>query len=519
MEEAIGRYQIKKEITGEKEKRPIFLAHDPLINRAVGVALYPIPIGIDPLSLVPEILTLAKLDHPALIPIYDVNVHKQQIYVVTREPETVSLRALIDEKSLSYADILNIFESLGDGLDRLAQFNYLPAPFTPIHVRLDQNRRPILDYLSSAFFALNFLPAISPEDENGDEDGPDYTYTLSSILYETVTGTAPQTDGGHRLSVDDSGSSSEPAKVTTASVIPEPVMQVLERGVTEEINARYPNGMALVNSFRAAVEESFDPADIQAIKPLEAPAAPQPDPLELIDLSEFGVEQPGGRTPNGAGRVRSSSIIIGAIVLLTIFGIGFFLFGPNGIMREPTVIRITATPAPAIIAPTGTPSPALTQTPTDRDIPPTQSPATATAQPTATPTDLATATPQASETPRSTASQTPTQPATLTRTTTPTASPTPDRPPPTPIPLFFVEPSSVNVRSGPSPEYEALGFALEDQALEILAKTPDGSWLFVRTPEDLFGWVNRLVGRIDSTNTLEDIPLAVTLPAPPTTVP
>jgi hypothetical protein len=74
-------------------------------------------------------------------------------------------------------------------------------------------------------------------------------------------------------------------------------------------------------------------------------------------------------------------------------------------------------------------------------------------------------------------------------TNTPTVALIPT-PTPTPKPMAVVQAETLNVRSGPSTEYDVLGQVKQGGELEIIAQTEGGDWLQVRLADGNKGWVS-----------------------------
>lgn len=132
----------------------------------------------------------------------------------------------------------------------------------------------------------------------------------------------------------------------------------------------------------------------------------------------------------------------------------------------------------------------------------------ATASPTFKPTATSTVAPVLTETPTSTA----------TSTETPTDTPAPTASPTTP-PLLEVQiaSSSANVRNGPGINYESITTLQENDIVLVLATNNDGSWYNVALEDSSTGWLAVSVSTPLSESSLALVPVAATIPAPPTT--
>jgi len=131
--------------------------------------------------------------------------------------------------------------------------------------------------------------------------------------------------------------------------------------------------------------------------------------------------------------------------------------------------------------------------------------------PTATPT--ASATPVPTETATATATPTPTDTPTPTATGTPTPTATPR------IPMLTVL-TPLNVRTGPSTDYPAIGQLAQGAVVFITGRSPDGTWWEIVFPPNTAGrgWVSGKPQYSYAVNT-EAVPVVVPPPPPPTATP
>lgn len=185
-------------------------------------------------------------------------------------------------------------------------------------------------------------------------------------------------------------------------------------------------------------------------------------------------------------------MICGKANLLSFFaGFSLLMLGacsgaPSSEFTMPTranLPTVTHTPAPVIMT-------EVMQQPT---LPPTH---TATVAPTATdtPTPTVTAT--------STASATPT--ATYTNTPTPTNTLTPSNTPPVGN-ASVINPEGVNLRTGPGRSHPPVSLLEAGTEMTIIGRTPDSSWLEIRTFDRRGGWV--FAELVDVRVSVADVPV------------
>ncbi|HRQ23551.1 MAG TPA: protein kinase, partial [Anaerolineales bacterium] len=104
--EKIGRYTIKAEL-GRGGMATVYHAFDPSFDREVAIKLLPREMMHDPQFRVRferEIKMVAALEHPFIVPVYDVGDVDGQPYFVMRYMEGDSLANLIEQGKVSIED-------------------------------------------------------------------------------------------------------------------------------------------------------------------------------------------------------------------------------------------------------------------------------------------------------------------------------------------------------------------------------------------------------------------------------
>jgi serine/threonine-protein kinase len=204
----IGRYEIKKEL-GRGGMATVYLGHDPRFERDVAIKLLPSQFMHDPKFLerfTREAKTIATLEHPSIVPVYDFGEEDEQPYLVMRFMPGGTLSQRLREKSLSFQEIIKIFTRLADGLDDAHAHGIVHRDLKPGNILFDQYDNAYLgDFgiakLSEATASLTGSAVIgtpaylSPEQAKGegDIDGRSDVYSLGVILFQMLSGEQPYT--------------------------------------------------------------------------------------------------------------------------------------------------------------------------------------------------------------------------------------------------------------------------------------------------------------------------------------
>src|SRR5262245_14021977 len=115
----IGRYQIKSEL-GRGGMASVYFAYDPRFKREVAVKVLPREFMHDPMfqtRFQREAETIAALEHPAIVPVYDFGEEDGQPYLVMRHMSGGSLQDQIQRGPIPAPEASRILQRLAPALD------------------------------------------------------------------------------------------------------------------------------------------------------------------------------------------------------------------------------------------------------------------------------------------------------------------------------------------------------------------------------------------------------------------
>ncbi|MDT8305203.1 MAG: serine/threonine-protein kinase, partial [Anaerolineae bacterium] len=117
----IGRYEIEREL-GQGGMATVYLAFDPRFRRHVAIKVLPPSVQNDPMfraRFEREAQTIAALEHPAIVPVYDFGEEGGSPYLVLRYMDGGSLSERLQRSGpLSLAQATAILQRLAAALDR-----------------------------------------------------------------------------------------------------------------------------------------------------------------------------------------------------------------------------------------------------------------------------------------------------------------------------------------------------------------------------------------------------------------
>ncbi|GAB4568116.1 MAG: hypothetical protein Fur0017_10460 [Anaerolineales bacterium] len=371
--EKIGRYEIKGEL-GRGGFATVYRAYDPRFEREVAIKFLPPElIHSDPqfrLRFEREAKIIAKLEHPSIVPVYDVGEENGQPYFVMRYMGGGALSERIKAKTYSVQEAVKIIEQIAPGLDEAHSKGIIHRDLKPANILFTDKNVPLISDFGIAKFsqgetandmtgsAIIGTPAyMAPEQASGDVmDGRADIYALGVILYEMVTGKQPYT-------------ADTPLGLAIKHVT-EPVPRILDT------NPNLPGWMEKVISTAMAKkpEDRFYTAVelVETIKAFLRGENPTRDTNATAKISPYNSTATFKRPASEVLPPRRRNWILPALLLVGFVGIvivGAFLFLDTDLLQvllEPQVTptRVTATEsiAPLIVEITATPETVATPT-------------------------------------------------------------------------------------------------------------------------------------------------------------
>lgn len=203
--QTVGRYEILNEL-GEGATAAVFLAHDPLTKRQVAVKVMSYGRTDDPLFthfFHQEVETIAALDHPAIVPVYDFGQHGEQLYMVTRYLSGGTLLDRLKTGEIPLPIMSGMITNIAGALHEAHQHEIIHRDVKPTNILYDDNNQAYLaDFGLAKFTRRNsgitrglFVGTphyMSPEHLRGEKiDGRADIYALGVVLFECLTRRLP----------------------------------------------------------------------------------------------------------------------------------------------------------------------------------------------------------------------------------------------------------------------------------------------------------------------------------------
>jgi serine/threonine protein kinase len=276
LSEHIGRYEVRAEI-GRGGMSTIYAAHDPVFNRDVAIKVLPAELLHDPsfrTRFEREAKTVASLEHPAIVPVYDFGETNGQPYLVMRLMSGGSLNDYIKKGPMSLEETARIVNHIAPALDLAHHNGIVHRDLKPANILFDQNKVPyVVDFgiaklsESSATLtgsAIIGTPAyMSPEQARGegDIDGRSDIYSLGVSVFEMLTGRVPYESDVVQGQLVKHIVAPIPNILDLRPDLPQDVQTIMIHVMAKRKFARYATATALAKDLNAVAEGKLLSAD------------------------------------------------------------------------------------------------------------------------------------------------------------------------------------------------------------------------------------------------------------------
>ncbi len=205
MASKLGRYELKSEL-GRGGMAIVYLAHDPHFERDVAIKVLPSEFLHDRTfysRFEREAKAIAKLEHPAIVPVYDYGEDRHRPYLVMRHMPGGSLKQRMARGRVPLAEFNQIIQRIGLALDEAHLHNMVHRDVKPGNIMFDRQGHAYLSdfgivMLAESTTALTGGAVIgtpdymSPEQILGEKlDGRSDVYALGVVLFLLLTGRPP----------------------------------------------------------------------------------------------------------------------------------------------------------------------------------------------------------------------------------------------------------------------------------------------------------------------------------------
>jgi serine/threonine protein kinase/formylglycine-generating enzyme required for sulfatase activity len=263
--ERIGRYRVKR-ILGEGHFGRVYLALDTELEREVAIKVPHrtlVSRAEDAAAYLTEARSLANLDHPHIVPVFDVGTNEDwPCFIVSKYVHGSDLATIMKERRPSLRESIELVAALGEALHYAHHKGLVHRDVKPGNILVDERLKPYLTDFGLALKEEDFgtgpswagTPAyMSPEQarcEGHRVDGRADIFSLGVVFYELLSGRHPFR-GASQLEVIERITTVEPRPLRQIDEdIPKEVERICFRALAKRASERYMTAKDMADDLR-----------------------------------------------------------------------------------------------------------------------------------------------------------------------------------------------------------------------------------------------------------------------------
>ncbi len=316
-----GRYEAR-EIIGHGGMATVVLAYDPSLDREVALKVLSPQYQTDSAFLkrfIREARTVANLDHPAIVPIHDVNERHSPPFLVMKLMTGGTLRDRLDEakgEPLPLDETLEIMRRVCAALDAAHAKEIIHRDIKPENIIYDEKgqayladfgiARPVEGGTMTTTGVLGTPDYLSPEQANQEEiDTRSDIYQLGCVLFHLLTGRVPFPEEkplakllAHMQTMPPSASELNPR-------LPPAVDEVISQAMAKSKEARFRSAGEMLQALETTINTPIRPEKEAAAEENKKRTLPVRGSIAILGVVSLGLLVWAGfnfMVGNGAGR-------------------------------------------------------------------------------------------------------------------------------------------------------------------------------------------------------------------------
>ena len=353
MFEKLGRFEIKG-LIGHGAMGEVYLGYDPSIGREVAIkTLLARPSAGEEARqrLAREARAAGLLNHPNIVTVHEFGEDQGVLYIAMERMDGQDLEELLRQGSLAPGEILEVLAQVCDGLGFAHRNHVIHRDIKPSNVRVLRDghgiRAKIMDFgvarmkdseSTATGTVVGTVSYMAPEYiRTGRPDGRSDLFAVGVMLHECISGRRPfDGDTTPTILYRIVNEPPDPLDLSRVKEISPALLDILEKALAKNPEARYQTADELARALRAAKEPAWraregDPGTSLDVPP-ETEALP---PQAMQSLPTAGVPRP--------GPVRSrwalAAVLVAAASLGALAGGGALFYRTNHPRRSPVPLR------------------------------------------------------------------------------------------------------------------------------------------------------------------------------------
>ncbi len=285
----LGKYTLEAQL-GEGGMAAVYQSQHPQFHRLVAIKILPATIGQDPsfrARFEREGRTIASLNHPSIIRVYDIDQVDGLFYMVMDLLPGGTLEARLREGGLDRRWSVDVIVKMAEALDYAHAHGVIHRDIKPSNILLDAEGRPVLaDFgiarmaqaegdpnLTAAGTVMGTPAYMAPEQLSGGQiDARSDIYALGVVLYQLLAGRAPFT--GDTMAVVTAHLTKQPQALRElVSDLPPALDAVVLQALAKQPEHRFKSAGVFAQALRSAAAD-LEPGLVRISSAARAIAAP-----------------------------------------------------------------------------------------------------------------------------------------------------------------------------------------------------------------------------------------------------